>query len=144
MWHSLQELEIICQKGLFSWLSNSCNIYNHNSKRMQEMLIICKISFKTNIDFNFNTIVWSIFLSNPLHVVLTWLGARGVSSWGFLVSMNSCMFDNKHSFCLHSTIHTTKIGYDTCMQWWNWGKGLCSLEARRWFFRVRVNGHCCL
>jgi hypothetical protein len=60
-----------------SWLSSSYNIYNHNSKMMQEMLIIYKRPFKINIDFNFNTIVWGIFFSNPLHVVLILLGARG-------------------------------------------------------------------
>jgi hypothetical protein len=60
-----------------SWLSNSYNIYNHNSKMMQEMLIIYKRSFKINIDSNFNTIVWGIFFSNALHVVFIRLGARG-------------------------------------------------------------------
>jgi hypothetical protein len=52
-------------------------IYNHNSKMMQEILIIYKRSFEINIDFNFNTIVWGIFFSNPLHVVFIRLGARG-------------------------------------------------------------------
>jgi hypothetical protein len=33
-------------------------------------LIIHKKSFETNTYFNLNTIVWSIFFSNPLHVVL--------------------------------------------------------------------------
>jgi hypothetical protein len=60
-----------------SWLSNSYNIDNHNSKMMQQMLIIYKRSFKINIDFNFNTIVWGFFFSNPLHVVFIRLGARG-------------------------------------------------------------------